>query len=367
MGLCFSHIPHPFPIPPSATANAAPSSIAARATATITKATSTTVVKTSKPVGATSAGDIAAAAPAHPPMPYIAGSAAVSDAAKKDKVARKAPVVTAPVAAAAVPAARGSSKPRAAVSKDSAGAGAGAFGAVGAGGAAKNMAPSPPVGDDAHEEKGTMRIRAVSKPQLVAGAIANKLRDNEEMSLNGIGADSINQAVKSLCIARDYLVSESIDVHAWPTLLENVGPDVVSIKVVRAPTGWTVPAAPVPEVAAFKAAGGTKPNLLAGALAGKIREGEELLSVTSIGPTALLRSLKSIALAMSYAEGDGYEVSGLKAGAKLMSSPIKCANPPLSLPRKVFCVPQFIDLKIGEESRTGLCINIYAYFKQAVA
>ena len=174
----------------------------------------------------------------------------------------------------------------------------GAEGGTGGGGA----------GADAEDEKGMMRIRATSKPQLVAGAIANKLRDGEEFSLNGIGADSVNQAVKSLCIARDYLETEAIDVHAWPTLVNSVGPDVVSMKVLRAPSGWTMPTAPIPEAASFKVAGGTKPGSLAGALAGKIREGETHLCVTSIGPVALLRSLKSIALAIAYAEGDGFKV-----------------------------------------------------------
>ena len=164
------------------------------------------------------------------------------------------------------------------------------------------------AGADVEDEKGMMRIRATSKPQLVAGAIANKLRDGEEFSLNGIGADSVNQAVKALCIARDYLETEAVDVHAWPTLVNSVGPDVVSMKVLRAPSGWVMPTAPVPEAASFKVAGGTKPGSLAGALAGKIREGETHLCVTSIGPMALLRSLKSIALAIAYAEGDGFKV-----------------------------------------------------------
>ena len=217
-------------------------------------------------------------------------------------------------------------------------------------------------------EPGALRIRATSKPKAVAGAVANKLRGGEIFSLNGelgreesccsctrrtsslpssptlsppplhptpppppgIGALSVNQAIKSAIIARSYLKDDGIDLAMRPRLVEEVGPDVVSLAIIKHTSASDKSA---PEEFCFKSAGSTQAGSLAGALANKIREGATFLSITSVGPDAALRSIKSIAMATGYVKEDGYEI---------------------------LCVPVFVDLKLGDEERTGVRLDIFA-------
>lgn len=179
-------------------------------------------------------------------------------------------------------------------------------------------------------EPGALRIRATSKPKAVAGAVANKLRGGEIFSLNGIGALSVNQAIKSAIIARSYLKDDGIDLAMRPRLVEEVGPDVVSLAIIKHTSTSDKSA---PEEFCFKSAGSTQAGSLAGALANKIREGATFLSITSVGPDAALRSIKSIAMASGYVKEDGFEI---------------------------LCVPVFVDLKLGDEERTGVRLDIFA-------
>jgi stage V sporulation protein S len=216
------------------------------------------------------------------------------------------------------------------------------------------------------DEPGTLRIRGVSKPKAVAGAIANKLRAGESFKVNGaspparprsfppvapppnktkldpppffpsppsraaIGADSVNQGIKAVIIARSYLKDDNIDLAIRPTVVDEVGPDVLSLAISKHATTACEGA---DEEFSFKSAGATQASALAGALAAKIREGCKLLSVTSVGPAAALRSIKSIAMAASYVKEEGFSI---------------------------YAVPVFVDLKMGEEDRTGVRLDVFA-------
>lgn len=180
------------------------------------------------------------------------------------------------------------------------------------------------------DEPGTLRIRGVSKPKAVAGAIANKLRAGESFKVNAIGADSVNQGIKAVIIARSYLKDDSIDLAIRPTVVDEVGPDVLSLAISKHATTACEGA---DEEFSFKSAGGTQASALAGALAAKIREGCKLLSVTSVGPAAALRSIKSIAMAANYVKDEGFSI---------------------------YAVPVFVDLKMGEEDRTGVRLDVFA-------
>ncbi len=113
-------------------------------------------------------------------------------------------------------------------------------------------------------------------------------------------------------------------------MLEDVGPDVLSLAISKHPITDNGDGAP--EEFSFKSAGATQASALAGALSAKIRENVKLLSVTSVGPSAALRSIKSVAMAASYVKEDGYEL---------------------------YAVPVFVDLKMGDEERTGVRLDVY--------
>jgi stage V sporulation protein S len=62
----------------------------------------------------------------------------------------------------------------------------------------------------------TLRVSAQSRPNAVAGAIAALLRSDGCAELQAIGPHAVNQAVKSLAIARAYLREEELDLRVTP-------------------------------------------------------------------------------------------------------------------------------------------------------
>ena len=61
-----------------------------------------------------------------------------------------------------------------------------------------------------------LKVKTSSNPNAVAGAIANILKKQKSLKVQAIGAGSINQAVKSLAIARSYLVLSGNDLTCVP-------------------------------------------------------------------------------------------------------------------------------------------------------
>lgn len=57
----------------------------------------------------------------------------------------------------------------------------------------------------------------------LAGAIANCTRVGERVELNAIGAGSVNQAIKAIAIARQYVEEEAIDLCFRPGFVEIMG------------------------------------------------------------------------------------------------------------------------------------------------
>ncbi len=62
----------------------------------------------------------------------------------------------------------------------------------------------------------TLRVSAQSRPNAVAGAIAALLRLDGAVEMQAIGPHAVNQAVKSLAIARSYLEQDALDLVAAP-------------------------------------------------------------------------------------------------------------------------------------------------------
>jgi stage V sporulation protein S len=63
----------------------------------------------------------------------------------------------------------------------------------------------------------TLKISSTSKPKSVAGAIAAVLRNSGSVEIQAIGAGAVNQAVKSVAIARAYVVQDGIDMVCVPS------------------------------------------------------------------------------------------------------------------------------------------------------
>lgn len=61
-----------------------------------------------------------------------------------------------------------------------------------------------------------LKISSNSKPKSVAGAIAAVLRSSGSVELEAIGAGAVNQAVKSIAIARGYVIANGIELVCIP-------------------------------------------------------------------------------------------------------------------------------------------------------
>ena len=60
-----------------------------------------------------------------------------------------------------------------------------------------------------------LKVSSKSEVKKVAGAIAKSVRsrkENEEITIQAIGAGAVNQTVKSIGIAREYLKPEGFDI-----------------------------------------------------------------------------------------------------------------------------------------------------------
>lgn len=65
-------------------------------------------------------------------------------------------------------------------------------------------------------EEPFLRVSASSTPQSVASAIAHAIYDNRQVKLRAVGAGAVNQAVKSIAIARGYVAPRGIDLTCKP-------------------------------------------------------------------------------------------------------------------------------------------------------
>ena len=62
-----------------------------------------------------------------------------------------------------------------------------------------------------------LKISSNSKPKSVAGAIAAVLRNSGSVEVQAIGAGAVNQAVKSVAIARGYVIANGIELVCVPS------------------------------------------------------------------------------------------------------------------------------------------------------
>lgn len=73
------------------------------------------------------------------------------------------------------------------------------------------------------EETPTMevlKVSAASKPKSVAGALAAVLREKGMVEIQAVGAGAVNQAVKSIAIARGFVAPNGIDLVCVPAFSE---------------------------------------------------------------------------------------------------------------------------------------------------
>ena len=65
-----------------------------------------------------------------------------------------------------------------------------------------------------------IKVSATSRTSAVAGAIAGIFRERKEVNVQAIGASAVNQSVKALALARDYLAEDGYDIVSIPKFVD---------------------------------------------------------------------------------------------------------------------------------------------------
>jgi stage V sporulation protein S len=65
-----------------------------------------------------------------------------------------------------------------------------------------------------------LKVRSQSDPNKVAGALAGTIREQGKAELQTIGAGALNQAIKSIAIARGFLAPSGIDLVCYPAFVD---------------------------------------------------------------------------------------------------------------------------------------------------
>ncbi len=62
-----------------------------------------------------------------------------------------------------------------------------------------------------------LKISSKSSPNSVAGAIAGLIKENKTVQMQAIGAGAINQAVKSVAVARSFIAPQGLELFCVPS------------------------------------------------------------------------------------------------------------------------------------------------------
>ena len=79
-----------------------------------------------------------------------------------------------------------------------------------------------------------LKVSSKSKPNSVAGALANAFREKQTVEIQAVGAGSLNQAIKAIAIARGYVAPTGKDLIRVPAFSDIVidGEERTAIKLI---------------------------------------------------------------------------------------------------------------------------------------
>lgn len=79
-----------------------------------------------------------------------------------------------------------------------------------------------------------LKVSSKSKPNSVAGALANALKDKQGVEIQAIGAGALNQAIKAIAIARGYVAPTGKDLICIPAFSDILidGEERTAIKLI---------------------------------------------------------------------------------------------------------------------------------------
>jgi len=79
-----------------------------------------------------------------------------------------------------------------------------------------------------------LKVSSKSKPNSVAGALANAFKSEGVVEIQAIGAGALNQAIKSIAIARGYVAPSGKDLVCIPAFseIDIEGAERTAIKII---------------------------------------------------------------------------------------------------------------------------------------
>lgn len=156
-------------------------------------------------------------------------------------------------------------------------------------------------------ESRALKVGGNSEAKKVAGAIAHCVRiGGAPPALMCTGPRAINQAVKAIAIARKFLSEEEnddgeiTDLIGQPRFEGQTAKCVIRLRRSR-PINMDM------EVSELTALPNSDPYKVAGAIAGKIRDGERV-GITAIGANSVFHALESIAVSQTYLKDDRIDI-----------------------------------------------------------
>jgi stage V sporulation protein S len=157
-------------------------------------------------------------------------------------------------------------------------------------------------------ESRALKVSGDSEVKKVAGAIAHCVRiGGAPPALMCTGALAINQAIKSLAIARTYLLDdeededgETTDLICQPQFDGDSDKCVLRLRMSR-PINMDM------DYEELRTSPNSEPHIVAGAIAGKIRD-DERVGIVSVGSGAVLNAVKSIFISRRYLKEDRIDV-----------------------------------------------------------
>ena len=79
-----------------------------------------------------------------------------------------------------------------------------------------------------------LKVSSKSNPNSIAGALANVLRETNEVEIQAVGAGSLNQAIKGIIIARGFMAPSGKNLYCIPSFASIMieGEERTAIKMV---------------------------------------------------------------------------------------------------------------------------------------
>lgn len=151
----------------------------------------------------------------------------------------------------------------------------------------------------------SLRVPASEDAREVAKKLTKSCREGDPPALLTIGNACINQAVKAIAISRRYLKDDSLDLAFQPAFRDE-SRSRASIAFYISAEPWSDVNTQL-EVVELSVASTSKPNVVAGAIAGKIRESKQVY-LSAIGIDAVANAVLAVGNARLYLEEDNLDI-----------------------------------------------------------